>query len=112
VIKAHRSGTLNLADLSEQDRARWQSGTIPLTIAQLSAIVDWPPVEPADLRCPTLWVVGSANENAMPSVSAYRDQLADTTVALHVLPGLTHEDELTRVDEVLPRTVAFTVGAV
>jgi hypothetical protein len=34
------------------------------------------------------------------------------TVALHVLPGLTHEDELTRVDEVLPRTVAFTVGAV
>jgi len=111
VIEADRSGTLDVSSLSEQDRAWWQTGSVPLTIAQLSAILDWPPVEPTDLRCPTLWIVGSANEQAMPSVKEYQSGLAGTNVVLRILPGLTHTEELTRVDEVLPSMLKFLLGA-
>jgi pimeloyl-ACP methyl ester carboxylesterase len=108
VIEADRAGTLDVRSLSDQEQAMWQKGYIPLTVAQLSAIVDWPPVEPADLRCPTLWVVGSANENAMPNVDEYQERLKGTNVALLVLPGLTHAEELTRIDDVLPPMLEFT----
>lgn len=111
VIEANESGTLDLGTLSEQDRALWHTGTIPLTIAQLSAILDWPPVEPADLSCPTLWVVGSANEQAMPSAREHQSRLAGTHVTLEVLQGLTHADELSKIDEVLPPMLKFTLGA-
>jgi pimeloyl-ACP methyl ester carboxylesterase len=108
VIKADRAGRLDLTSLSEQDRALWQAGNVPLTVAQLSAILDWPPVEPADLRCSTLWLVGEANEHAMPSVHEYRDRLARTTVVLQIVPGLDHAGELTNVERVLAPLVAFT----
>jgi pimeloyl-ACP methyl ester carboxylesterase len=108
VIEADRAGTLNVGSLSDQDQAMWQKGHIPLTVAQLSAIVDWPPVEPADLRCPTLWLVGSANENAMPNVQEYQDRLSGTNVLLHVLPGRTHAEELTSIDDALPPMLEFT----
>jgi hypothetical protein len=107
IIEAHRNGTLNLHGLNDQDRARWQTGTIPSTVAQLAAILKWPPVEPAEMRCPTLWLVGSANEQAMPGVTEYRQRLRGTQVILRVLPGLTHADELTSVDDVLPPLLAF-----
>jgi hypothetical protein len=87
----------------------WPKGTIPLTVAQLSAIVDWPAVEPVDVCCPTLWVVGSANENAMPNVQEYQERLPGTNVTLHVLPRLTHAEELTRVDDVLLPMLRFTL---
>ena len=110
VIEADRSGTLDLHSLSEQDRALWKSGRIPLTVAQLGAILDWPQVEPADLRCPALWVVGTANENAMPSVNEYREGLGRTKVVLQVVPGLTHSEELTNIDDVLPPMIKFTLS--
>jgi pimeloyl-ACP methyl ester carboxylesterase len=107
VIEADRAGTLDVGSLSDEERALWQKGNIPLTVAQLIAILDWPPIEPADLRCPTLWVVGSANENAMPNAQEYQDTLPGTNVTLHVLPGLTHVEELTRIDDVLPPMLRF-----
>jgi pimeloyl-ACP methyl ester carboxylesterase len=108
IIAAHRAGTLDLAGMSDEDRARWLAGTIPATIAQLTAILKWPSVEPSDMRCPTLWVVGSANDQAMPGVSEYRERLLGTRVILRLLPGLTHAAELTSIDEVLRPLLAFT----
>jgi pimeloyl-ACP methyl ester carboxylesterase len=110
VIEAWRAGTLDVASLSEQDRAWWEKGHIPLTIAQLDAILGWPPLEPADLPCPTLWLVGTANENAMPSVDEFRDRLAGTSVTVETVLGLTHAQELTEVDRVLGPMIRFTLG--
>ena len=52
-----------------------------------------------------------ANEQAMPSVKEYQSGLAGTNVVLRILPGLTHTEELTRVDEVLPSMLKFLLGA-
>ena len=112
IVDADRDGTLNLNSLSAEDRALWRTGTplgaIPVTLAWLSAMLDWPSLEPAAVRCPTLWLAGTANENAMPSVNEYSDALGRTKVILQLVPGLTHEHELTHIDEVLPAMLKFT----
>lgn len=72
-------------------------------------MLDWPPVEPNDLRCRTLWLVGSANDGAMESVRLYKGRLTGTPVTLEIVPALTHQDELVKVDQVLPRLEQFTV---
>jgi hypothetical protein len=60
------------------------------------------------MRCPTLWLVGTANENAMRSVNEYRERLGGTRVVLQLALGLTHADEMTKVDVVLPFMRKFT----
>jgi pimeloyl-ACP methyl ester carboxylesterase len=111
IVNRDRAGTLDLDSLSAEDRALWQSGTplgrIPVVLSWLVAMLDWASVEPADLRCSTLWLVGTGNENAMPSVKAYSEGLERTKVKLHLLPALTHEDELAKVDQALPPMLMF-----
>lgn len=112
IIDRDRAGTLDLGSLSAEDRAVWQTGTplgsVPVVLAWLVAMLDWPSVEPADVRCSTLWLVGTGNENAMPSVKEYSDRLARSKVKLHLVPGLTHEEELAKVDDAFPPMLKFT----
>jgi hypothetical protein len=108
VIDAQRAGRLDVETLAESDRAAWLRGTVPVSIAWLSAMLDYPSVEPADMRCPALWLVGTANTSAMESVTAYSDRLTGTRVTLELVDGLTHPQELERIDEVLPKEIAFT----
>jgi len=110
VLQAERAGNFDPNTLPEADRADWQRGTVPLNIAWLTALLEWPPVEPKDLRCRSLWLVGSANDAAMESVRRYEGSLTGTAVTLVVVPGLTHEDELVKLEQVLPRLEQFTVG--
>jgi pimeloyl-ACP methyl ester carboxylesterase len=108
VVEAHRKGQLDVQSLSEADRATWQRGTVPVSLAWLGAMLDYPPIEPSDLPCPTLWLVGTANPAAMPSVTAYKPKLAGTRVSLELLDGLTHPQEIERIDQTLPKGLEFT----
>jgi pimeloyl-ACP methyl ester carboxylesterase len=112
IVEADRAGTLNVGALSPADQAVWQGGTplgaVPVTLAWLSAMLDWPSLEPEGVACPALWLVGTANENAMSSVNEYAPVLERTKVTLQLVQGLTHERELTDVEEVLPPMLKFT----
>lgn len=81
---------------------------MPAPPVWITAMLTYPPVEPADMRCPTLWLVGSNNEIAMDSAKEYRDRLAGTRVTLEVIDGLNHPQELDRIERVLPVEMAFT----
>lgn len=74
----------------------------------LTAMIKYPPVEPADMKCPTLWVVGSKNDNAFQSAQAYKSKLAGTNVTLEVIDGLNHPQEFDQIDRVFPREIEFT----
>jgi hypothetical protein len=76
--------------------------------AWITAMLSYPDVEPADMRCPTLWLVGSNNPGAMESVAQYRDKLAGTRVTVDIVEGLNHPQELEMIDRVFPRELAFT----
>ncbi len=83
------------------------SSTPPVEAAWMSALLDYPPVEPADLRCPTLWLVGTRNAGAMASVVRYESRLPGTRVRLQRLDGLTHADELRKIDVTFPQALMF-----
>ena len=90
-----------------EDRIR--SGTAhPVAAAWMAALLDYPPVEPVDMPCPTLWVVGTANPAAFASTTAYREKLRGTRVQLTLLEGLTHPQELARIELTFPQAVEFT----
>ena len=90
-----------------RDMAAWY---VPVSLAWLGAMLDYPPVEPSDMPCPTLWLVGTSNQAAMPSVAAYKPKLGGTRVSLALLEGLTHPQEIERIDQTLPRALEFTRG--
>jgi hypothetical protein len=75
--------------------------------AWITAMLSYPPVEPVDMRSPTLWLVGSNNEGAMESVKEYRDKLQGTAVTLQVIDGLNHSQEFEMIDRVLAAEIAF-----
>jgi pimeloyl-ACP methyl ester carboxylesterase len=74
----------------------------------LTAMIKYPPVEPGDMKCPTLWLVGTRNENAFASAEDYRSKLAGTRVTLAVVDGLNHPQEFEQIDRVFPRELEFT----
>jgi pimeloyl-ACP methyl ester carboxylesterase len=108
VVEKAKAGTLEPASLPEPDRARWDSGVVPWTLAWLGAMLDYPPVEPSDLKCETLWLSGSFNEGAISSMRAYEGKLEGTKVTILVVPGLDHPQELSEIDRVFEEEAAFT----
>jgi hypothetical protein len=81
---------------------------LPQVPVWLEAMIAYPRVEPSDMKCPTLWLVGSRNENAVKSADAYKPQLAGTQVTLEIVEGLSHPEELELIDRVFSREVEFT----
>jgi len=108
IVEAARAGKLDEQSLSEADRLEWRRGTVPVSLAWLSAMLAYPPVEPRDMPCPTLWIVGTANLDAIESVKAYEPQLVGTRVTVMLLEGLTHAQEQERIDVALPKELEFT----
>jgi dipeptidyl aminopeptidase/acylaminoacyl peptidase len=84
---------------------------MPNPPAWITAMIDYPAVEPADMKCPTLWVVGTNNENAFTSAEAYKSRLAGTKVTLAVFEGLNHPQEFEQIDRVFVREFDFTRAA-
>jgi pimeloyl-ACP methyl ester carboxylesterase len=76
-------------------------------VAWLIGMLDWPVNEPRDLRCPTLWLVGSNNPFAMASVDQYRATLTDSQVRVQIVEGLSHQQEFSQIDRVLPVMRSF-----
>jgi len=96
------------ATFREMILTRLRSGnTPPVVAAWTSALLDYPAVEPGDMRCPTLWLVGTSNTSAMESTKKYESMLSGTRVQLTRLEGLTHPQELERIDQTLPAALAF-----
>ena len=74
----------------------------------ITAMIGYPRVEPADMRCPTLWLVGTNNENAYASAKEYEAKLAGTRVTLLKVEGLNHPQEFSEIVRVFPREIEFT----
>lgn len=73
-------------------------------------MLDWGSVEPADIRCPTLWLSGTRNENTMASIEQYAAALREPNclVQVETVAGLNHQEEFAQIDDVLPLLLKFT----
>jgi pimeloyl-ACP methyl ester carboxylesterase len=111
IMPALQAGTLDLATMSKEMQDEWHDLNVPLSLAWLSAMLEWGAVEPTDVRCPTLWLVGSENAVAMASVQAYAAVLSESLVQVQVVAGLDHMQEFTELERMLPAMLAFTTSA-
>jgi pimeloyl-ACP methyl ester carboxylesterase len=83
---------------------------LPSVLAWTTAMLDWGLVAPADLRCPTLWLIGSENEKAAESLKEYEKEIAGSNVQVRIIKGLNHEQEFNDIEQVLPVILDFVRG--
>jgi pimeloyl-ACP methyl ester carboxylesterase len=94
--------------LEPAQQAQWRDPAMRPLIALFSALLDFPPLEPEDLPCPTLWLVGGGNEvGALAEVDRLRARLTATNVTLEMIGTLDHAQELTAIDQMLPPIERF-----
>jgi pimeloyl-ACP methyl ester carboxylesterase len=111
ILQAEREGTLDRQTLSAEDQAMLRDFDVPVILAWVRAMLDWPAVEPADLCCPTLWLLGSKDDEAMQSLAFYAESLPGSTITAHVLQGLDHNEAFEATDQVLPLVLAFCAAS-
>lgn len=112
ILQAQSEGSLDIASLSKEDQEKLQGGNIALDLSWLCAMLDWGAIGPSDLRCPTLWLVGSENQPTIASIREYEAELKSSKVQVEVIEGLNHIEEFTEIDRSFPLMLAFTVNDV
>jgi pimeloyl-ACP methyl ester carboxylesterase len=111
IVQAQQAGTLVPSTLSESDREILSRLHVPSMLGWVRAMLDWPAVEPAHFRCPTLWLIGSEDRHAMDSLRAYRQALRGSKVQVYLADGLDHDQAFDEIDKVFPTMLAFTQAA-
>lgn len=107
ILRAQSEGTLDLESLTDPERAYLQSSRAQHEVPWLTAILDWREIVPAQLLCPTLWILGGKNSVALENALSIGSALANSKVLLCTIDGLTHEMEMSDIDNVLPRVQEF-----
>jgi pimeloyl-ACP methyl ester carboxylesterase len=99
------------AHLARPDTAQQRKPSIkqqiPAMMACFQAMRSWPSVAPGDVRCPTLLLVGTKNKRVLDWVQANRGALKEAGTRVEILPGLTHNQEFSKIDAVFPATSSF-----
>jgi pimeloyl-ACP methyl ester carboxylesterase len=106
MLDAQKAGTLDIKKFSPGDRDAWEHG-VALSAIALGALLDYPPVQPADIKAPTLWLVGAADASGMDNVKQFEGKLGGTKVTFKPLSGLSYTDSFARIDPVLAEAEPF-----
>ncbi len=105
VIDAQEAGTLDLKTMSASDRNAWEAGIAP-NVLLLTAMVNYPPLEPAEIKVPTMWAVGS-DDSAVENLKEYEPKLKGTQVTGRILSSVNYSDSFTKVDQIMEELGAF-----
>lgn len=101
-VAAFRAGTLPAQDM----QSLVKSGVLVWNAIFL-AMKRWPARGVGDLKCPALMIVGSLDENPLEWARQREQIFNGPRVRLQVLDGLTHEQEFSEIDTVLPLVLGF-----
>ena len=105
VLAAHAAGTLDVKTLSDSDRTAWEGG-IATNVLMLGALLDYPPLEPTEIKVPTLWAVGS-DDSAVENLKEYEPKLKGTQVTAKVLSSVNYSDSFIKMEQVLGEIEPF-----
>lgn len=109
LVQQQMAGTLKVDALSNSDRTAWDAG-VQVSALILGAMLDYPPLEPAEIKVPTLWLIGAADTSAMENVKLYEGKLAGTKVTLKLLSGASYTDSFGKSELSLAEAVPFLTG--
>jgi pimeloyl-ACP methyl ester carboxylesterase len=108
IIRALSDRSLEFASLSPADQELLRTLHVPAMTGWVRAMLDWPAVAPPDFRCPTLYLVGSADQLAMQSLREYEASIPGSLLQVQVVEGLDHDQLFEAVDQILPILLAFS----
>ena len=80
---------------------------IPVFFACFQAMRAWPSIQPIDLKCPTMLLVGSRNKNMMKYVQSELSILDAAGIQVEIINGLNHQQEFSQIDQVFPVVNTF-----
>jgi pimeloyl-ACP methyl ester carboxylesterase len=106
LVQQKTAGTLKVDALSLSDRTAWDNG-IAVSAMSLGAMLDYPPLEPAAIKVPTLWLVGAADTSAMENAKAYEGKLAGSKVTFKSLSGASYTDSFAKSEVPLAEALPF-----
>ena len=107
IAQAQLAGTLDLQSLNERERTFASNVYIPAWVATVEAMLSWGTIEPADLLCSALLIVGTENKSAVNHLKGYHEAMKKAGVQLEIFEGLTHNAEFTQIDVVLQTIMTF-----
>lgn len=110
ILESLDNGSVEFASLPPEDQDVLQRLNVPVLLAWVQAMLAWPRTDPQDFPCPTLWLVGSEDQDAMASVNEYKKSLQDSLIDLHIIDGLEHDQVFEAIDTVLPLMREFTAS--
>lgn len=105
VIEAQEAGTLDLKTMSASDRNAWEAGIAP-NVLLLTAMVNYPPLEPAEIKVPTMWAVGS-DDSAVENLKEFEPKLKGTQVTGRILSSVNYSDSFLKVDQIMAELGEF-----
>jgi pimeloyl-ACP methyl ester carboxylesterase len=106
-LQAKKSGQLDKLPIPPEQRRLIDALDPDVMLAMLHALLERPGVLPADLRCPTRFFIGSADDRA---VSSFREQVTPpypANLEVQMLEGLDHAQVFSRIDLLLPSAETF-----
>jgi pimeloyl-ACP methyl ester carboxylesterase len=109
LVDAQAAGTLDMKTLSPGERSAWESG-VAVSVLALGALVDYPPLEPAEINVPTLWIVG-AEDSSMEHARQYTGKLDGTKVTFKSLSSVSYSDSFIKTDQVLAEIEPFLAAS-
>ncbi len=99
--------SLSVKDQEDINQLSFPGELLACVLAWSTAMLDWGTVTPSNLRCPTLWLIGSENQNAMESYKQYEMEMPGSKVQVRILDGMTPGQEFNEIDRVLPIILDF-----
>ncbi len=107
VQKAQREGSLKSLDIDEDEEAYIQQVNIPATIACWRALVSWPVIEPQEVRCPAFVYSGTNDERVTKPLQEQQQDIEAAGIQLLIFDNMDHEEEISKIEVVLPPVLAF-----
>lgn len=99
--------SLSAKDQEDIQQLSFPGELLPSVLAWSTAMLDWESVTPSDIRCPTLWLIGSENHQAMETYHRYKEEIPGSKVQVHIMEGMNHEQEFNNIEQILPVILSF-----
>ena len=109
LLDADKAGTFKLSSLSPGDQDAWKAGVARSALA-LGALTEYPSLEPAAFKVPTLWVLGGADQSGLELAKTYETKLSGTKVQYKTVAGLSYSDTFYRTDAVATEIEPFLIA--
>ena len=99
---------LDYSSLSSQEKFWVSNYHLPSWINIITQMANWEVVNPEDLRCPVLIVVGSGDSDTIQQTERYLDEIkSNEGIELEIIYGLNPLEQFTDVEKVWPRVEKF-----